>query len=696
MRDVNVLFLSLILITGSLAGCLLGGDDDNDSIGCTDSGAVNYDSGADEDDGSCVMPAELSELEAAGLQQMLEFDQKRSNGETYGQITVAETGVTSDGDTTKTVITTSEKFNSEDQSMSYEYGYKMNGMSFGDYEVKQKGDIINVYSEDEWFLVNDEVGDPNNLLNIAIKRGSGGDISMDPYFTCDDGEYDIPMDWVNDGLVHCDDGTDEGVTLEEIDEILAEGRQKRLFLSAAEFAALEWSMEVADGYQTLVATGEEETIKLQLDAEMNLVHYIVEAIDSEGLDMEFENSISTTTIYDSNSIDIAVSDDYPPAASPLLVEGYYEARDYFWNCTLTYNIPADQIIGEDEINSTIESGGSETFPDWCIGIQSNSDFSHTFADEDENTDYLWETGFSTNRRSGGWSTSSPQFHTLRVDGYKLITTSLNASDHISTFYCDEQGTSLSFEAINDGVSDCTDGADEGDQPNLDAGTYLVCGELGIYTEAIYIEATNSCETTTNLTYVMMDEEHLNFIISETFEMWNGMSEYAGTEFWFRKSNIDGNDDLSFVAEWSWNPLSDYNGLTPHAFIIEDEMNFQNYIDEFRLDIGFEEYDEDGEDDFNIHASFDLSQMQSGETTDSLGNNWAFTYSDTNNNGYIDHGDTIIVYTNHGDDWDTPTVKLYHEWGNGYTDQSPALLPGFALLSTLFSLAVVAIARRQNE
>ena len=94
---------------------------------------------------------------------------------------------------------------------------------------------------------------------------------------------------------------------------------------------------------------------------------------------------------------------------------------------------------------------------------------------------------------------------------------------------------------------------------------------------IYIEATNSGETTTNLTYVMMDEEHYNFIISETFEMWNGMSEYAGTEFWFRKSNIDGNDDLSFVAEWSWNPLSDYNGLTPHAFIIEDEMNFRTIL-----------------------------------------------------------------------------------------------------------------------
>ena len=694
MKDVNVLFLSLILITGSLAGCLLGDEDEDGSVGCTDSGAINYDSGADEDDGSCVMPAELSELEAAGLQQMLEFDQKRSNGETYGQITVAETEVTSDGDTTKTVITTSEMFNAEDQSMSYEYRYKMNGMPFGDYKVKQKGDIINVYSEDEWYIVNDEIGDPNNLLSIAIKKGSGGDISDDTYFTCDDGEYEIPMDWVNDGLVHCDDGTDEGVTQEEIDEILAIGRE-RLLLSAAEFAALEWSMEVADGYQTLVATGEEETIKLQLDAEMNLVHYIVEAIDSEGLDMEFENTISTTTIYDSNSINVAVSDDYPPAASPLLVENYYDARDYFWNCTLSYNIPADQIIGEDEINSTIESGGSETFPDWCIGIQSNSDFVHTFETDDENSDYLWETGFSTNRRSGGWSSYSPEFHTLRIDGYKLITASLNVSDHISTYHCDEGSTSLSFEAINDGVSDCTDGADEGDQPNLDSGTYLVCDGLGTYTEAVYIEATNSCETTTNLTYVMMDDEYLNFIISERFEDWNGDDEYAGTEFWFRNSNIAGNDDLSFVAEWSWNPLSDYNGLSPHAFIIEDEMNFQNYIDEFRLDIGVEE-DDDGEVIFMLNASFDLSQMQSGETTDSSGNNWAFTYTDTNNNGYIDHGDVIIVYTDSGDEWDTPNVRLYHEWGNGYTDQSPALLPGFTLLSTLFTLAIVAIARRQNK
>ena len=422
MKQLNALLLSILLATMSLSGCL-GGEDDPSS-GCTDSDAINHDSGADEDDGSCVMPAELSVLETAALEQMLDFDQKRSNGGTYGLITVFETDSSDDESTTTTVLTTSEEYNAEDQSMNYEYRYKMNGMQFADYKVKQKGDIINVYSEDDWYLVNDEIADANNLLNVAIKKGSGNDISMEPYFTCDEGESDIPMDWVNDGLEHCEDGTDEGVTQEEIDEILAEGRQKRMFLSAIEFAALDWSIEVGGGYQTLVASNEEATIKIRLDAEIELVSYIVEAIDSEGLGMEFENTISTTTIYDDSSINVEVSEDYPPAASPLLVESYYEARDYFWNCTLSYNIPADQQIAEDEINSTIESGGSETFPDWCIGIQSNSDFVHTFDAEDENSDYLWESGFSTTRRSGGWSSYYPDFHTLRIDGYKLITACL--------------------------------------------------------------------------------------------------------------------------------------------------------------------------------------------------------------------------------------------------------------------------------
>ena len=193
MKRTNALLLSILLVAMSLAGCI-GDDEDNDpSTGCTDSDAVNYDSGADEDDGSCVMAAEQSELETAALTQMLDFDQRRSNGGTYGVEAIMETDSTIEGDSINTEVTIIEIFDSDDQSISYTYRYKMNGMDFGNYQVRQKGDIINVFSEDEWYLVNDEIGDSNNLLNAAIKKGNGDDISMDPYFTCDEEEYDIPI-----------------------------------------------------------------------------------------------------------------------------------------------------------------------------------------------------------------------------------------------------------------------------------------------------------------------------------------------------------------------------------------------------------------------------------------------------------------------------------------------------------------------
>jgi hypothetical protein len=691
MKTIHAL-IACLLITTSLAGCFGDDDDDDPSTGCTDSDAVNYDSGADEDDGSCVMAAEQSELETAALTQMLDLDQRRSNGNSYGVEMVLETDSTIEGDSMSTVVTKIEIYDADDQSISYTYKYEIDGWEMGNYQVRQEGDIINVFSEEEWYLLNDENADSNNLLNAVIKKGNGDDISMDPYFTCDEEEYDIPMQWVNDGFEHCEDGTDEGVTQEEIDEILADGRQKTLFPDQEEFVELEWSMIVEDGYQTIYATNEEGDFYINFDENLRMVNYIAEAVDSEGLDAEFENTVSTITILVDDEISIEVSDDYPPAASPLLVERYYEARDFYWDCTLSYNIPADQIITEEEINSTIESSGSEQLPEWCQGTQSNSDFVHTFATE-SSSEYLWNTGFSTEKRSGDWGPSPNIFHTLRIDGYKLITTSLNASEHVDSFSCDEGGVSITFDAINDGVADCANGADEGTQPDVESGTYMRCDGLGYYTIAVYVAATNSCETTTNLTYVMMDDEYLNFIISEELEMWGANDKSAGSEFWFKNSSVSGDEDLSFIGEWSSNTLSDSNGLSPFAFIIEDEMNFQNDLDEFILEIGFEELNDAGEEEFTLHASFDLSQMQSGQSTDSSGNNWAFSYSDANGNNYLDAGDTIIVYTDYEDGWETPTVKLYHEWGQGYTDESPALLPGLTMLSTLFMLIVVALGRR---
>jgi hypothetical protein len=197
----------------------------------------------------------------------------------------------------------------------------------------------------------------------------------------------------------------------------------------------------------------------------------------------------------------------------------------------------------------------------------------------------------------------------------------------------------------------------------------------------------------------MDEEYLYFVLSETLELWDhgDRNEEPGTEFWFKRSQGDGLDaGQSIIGESYFCNSCDYNGMSPYSFIIEDEMNFQNDLGEFRMDLGFVETNDDGEEEFTLHLSFDLSQMQSGESTDSSGNNWAFNYYDMNGNDYLDAGDTIVVYTDYDDGWgERPTVKLYHGWGEGYTDESPALLPGFTTLSTLFLLVVAALNRRKE-
>ena len=687
MKPIHAL-VACLLISTSLAGCF--GDDDEIISACTDSDAVNYNPDAAEDDGSCVMPAAQTELESAALTQITDLDNRRSGGETYGVKMVMETDSTIEGDSISTEVTKIEMYDSEDQSISYTYKYKLNGMDYGDYQVRQKGDVINVYSEDEWYLVNDEIGDSNNLLNAAIKKGNGDDISMEPYFTCDEEEYDIPIDWVNDGLVHCQDGTDEGVTQEEIDAILADGRQKTLLPDDLEFAELEWTMTVEDGYQTISASNEEGIIHINFDENLQMVNYILEAVDSDGLGAEFENTVSTISVLEDDEITVEVSDDYPPAASPLLVENNYQASKYIWNCELSYNIPANQIVSEDEINSSIESTPIVVLPDWCGDKYPSSDMIHTFGD-DMGDEYFWNTGFSTTKRTGGWSSDSPIFHTLRIEDDALVTASLNVSDHISMFYCDEGTTTISFAAINDGVADCTSGIDEDTQV---ANDYLQCTNLGYETIAVYVESTDSCETTTNLSQVMMDDEYLYFVLSETLEMWDGWDKESGTEFWFKRSQAYGEDESqSIVAEASNCNYCTYNGMSPYSFIIEDEMNFQNHLDEFRLDLGFVEYNDDGEEEFTLHVSFDLSQMQSGETTDPMGNNWVFDYYDMNGNNYIDAGDTIVVYTDYEDGDERPTVKLYHDWGGGYTDESPALLPGLTMFSTLSMLVIVALWRR---
>ena len=692
MKKTNALLLSFLLAAMSLAGCF-GGEDDGPISGCTDSDAVNYDSSADDDDDSCVMAAPQSELEIAALAQMLALDQSRADGESYGIETIVKTDVEIEGDSMVTEITTIEIFDAENDAMRYTYSYEMDGMQMAYYEVRQKGDIINVNSEDEWYNLNDELDNVSELFDALIRQGVGDDITMDSYFTCDDGS-EVQLEWVNDGMEDCPDGTDEGVSQEDIDEIMATGRLSPLFFDEQEFAEFDWSMTVANGYQTIFATVDNETYYINFDSELKMISLVAKSTTSaDALGVGFENVESKVSIID---VDVkTVSDDYSPAASPFLVETNYDASKYLWECELSHNIPADQVITEDEINSSIESTPTFDLPEWCDDKYPSSEMIHTFGDN-EGDEYFWNDGFSTTKRVGGWNSDSPIFHYLRIEGSTLITTSLNASEHISAFYCDEGTTTISFVAINDGVVDCSSGIDEDTQTGND---YLECTNLGFSTIAVYVESTDSCETTTNLSQVKMDEEYLYFVLSETLELWDhgDRNEEPGTEFWFKRSQGDGLDaGQSIIGESYFCNSCDYNGMSPYSFIIEDEMNFQNDLDEFRMDLGFVETNDDGEEEFTLHLSFDLSQMQSGESTDSSGNNWAFNYYDMNGNDYLDAGDTIVVYTDYDDGWgERPTVKLYHGWGEGYTDESPALLPGFTTLSTLFLLVVAALNRRKE-
>jgi len=691
MKIIHAL-IACLLLTTSLAGCL-GGDDP--TTGCTDSDAVNYDSTADEGDDSCVMPASQSELESAAITQMLALDQSRANGESYGVETVVKTDVEIDGDSMVTEITTIEVFDAENDAMRYTYTYAMDGMQMAYYEVRQNGEIINVNSEDEWYNLNDELENVTELLDALILQGTGDDATMDPYFTCENG-YEVPMEWVNDGMEHCEDGTDEGVSQEEIDELMATGRQSPLFFGEDRFAEYDWSMTVEKGYQTIFTTVDNETYYINFDSDLKMVSLVAKSSTSaDTFGVGFENVESKISIID---VDVkTISDTYPAAASPFLLERNYDAREYLWDCNWAADIPGDQMVTFDEINAIKEQVTEEEMPEWCNEYYNDNASIHTFADMTD-IDYFWNAGFSTDKHKGGWDGWSEDYHTMRIEDGNLVTTSVDAAANIQLFYC--EGGSVEISQINDGTVDCSDGADEGLQPDLENEIYLRCSGLGQFTHAVYVEATDSCETTTNLTFLEMDDEYLHFILDDTLEMWNYEDRYKGTEFWFKRSTASEiGENLSVVAELNYYSLgeSTRDGLYGYGYLVEDEMKFQNSLTEFRLDLGYTEYNEDlEEDEFTLHVSFDLAQMESGQATDSSGNNWTFTYTDVNENNYLDDGDTLIIYTDAGDRWDDPTVKLYHLWGDGYTDESPALLPGFTMLGTLCLLIVVALKRRPDD
>ncbi len=677
MKPITTL-LACLLITTAFAGCLFG---DDPVSGCTDSDAINYDSSADDDDGTCVMPATQGELESAALAQLTAFETSKANGDAYGIRTVSTTNVQTDDGNTETEIVAIEISDVENNAMRYTYWMEINGMEMIDYDVRQKGSIINAQSEGDWYLVKDEQPNAAELLAAIANEAEEGDSESDAEYTCDNGAT-VPISWVNDGTDDCFDGTDEGVDQEEIDAAIAEDAAENSgIIKLQEFDEMDWEMVVAYGYQSLVADEDDGTISLNFDGDLQLVSITVKAKDTEELGMDFENNVATMTFLDGSQLDFDVSDSHPPAASPFVLETDYNLDFYTWDCKFVIQITPEMNLTDDTLSGMFEDANElETeMPDWCDDVYHSHEMANWIDTDNPGDVSHWTDGLYVGNYYG---------ELWYVDNNTVVKKNLDEPGAV--FVCNN-GQEVQGDWVNDGMDDCSDGSDEGiSEQDAQDNTFYQCDYSSSHE---YSESTESCDRFWPISDVEMDETYLRIIAEDqdSYDFYDG-------EVMFKHQSAfaeTGDENLSFLGIRT--NTYDHEGLQPYAFIIDDSMNFQNDLDEFRLDLGYEKMNDDGETEFTKRISFDLSLMQSGSDTGVGGYEWAFKYTDANGNGYLDHGDSFVIYTNaEGEDsWDSPTVKLYHVWGQGYTDESPVLLPGFTVLSTICLLGIAALNRRKD-
>ncbi len=691
MKSVTML-LTCLLVTTAFAGCLFG-DEDSES-GCTDSGAVNYESSADDDDGSCVMPATQSELESAALTQLAALETSRANGEAYGIQTITISNVQdSEDDNVLTEITSIEILDPGNDAMRYTYHMEMNGMEMIDYEVKQKGDVINVNSEGEWYVVNDEVPNYAELLDAVITQVDEGDSESDAEYTCDNGAT-IPISWVNNGIDDCFDGTDEGVSQEDIDAAIEAAEEEDSgFLNAEEFSEMNWDLVVENGYQSLVSDDDENgTIYINFDGNVQLVGFTVEVIDTDTdeLGMEFEDNVVTVTFLDADQLNIEVSGSHAPAASPFKVETDYDFNLYTWDCDLVVHLAPGVNRTSQSLVDEINAANDPNMPDWCNDILSPYELDDLIDVNNSGDTSHWSNGFAIIE---DWGTGVDSW---KINGNYWVDFLIDVHDY-ARFVCDD-GSNISINWVNDGDDDCSDGSDEGISEQ-DAFNQTIVNCVG---GSGYSEITGTCDLNMTMDSFAINQNYLHINLADDVYWYQTSWDLIHTSHnhWFAHESAyaaTGNQNLSFVGTLTESYADNSDGMVPYAYIIEDEMNFQNSLSEFRLDLGYESMNDAGETQFNNRISFDLSQMQSGSDQDTGGYDWAFVYTDVNENGYLDAGDSFVIYTNAegANQWDEPTVKLYHNWGQGYTDESPVLMPGFTFFSTICLLGIAALNRRKD-
>jgi hypothetical protein len=139
------------------------------------------------------------------------------------------------------------------------------------------------------------------------------------------------------------------------------------------------------------------------------------------------------------------------------------------------------------------------------------------------------------------------------------------------------------------------------------------------------------------------------------------------------------------------------GTSSLTYEVPADFIYEVSLSDLQLHAGMSEYSDDEEEDavFTQITSLDLSSAMETSYTDEDGATWDISYTDVDGDGLLSAGDIMTLSTDAGSDSAEPTLRIYDTWAEGYTDESPALLPGFGLLGLLAVLSFAAVLVRRD-
>ncbi|HIF04404.1 MAG TPA: hypothetical protein EYQ80_03055 [Candidatus Poseidoniales archaeon] len=622
MKTIASLFASLLLIS-AFAGCFGG-----DISGCTDSDALNYDSDASDDDGSCDLPMSEEEVAAAIVAQMDILDPTSTSSEKYGMETTTSTS--EDGMEMATTMT--QIIDVENNRMRFEFNIDA-GIMVINYEIRQVGETINVHSEDQWYLVRDANIDIAEMFEDAVGMIDDSDeeneeMWEDAEFECENGMA-IPLDWANDGAEDCADGSDEGLTQQEIDARTVmdevEPDEDGTMLPNFEIAdASLLTMSTSGGHQFASITVDGQSIAYEFDAAGQLV----------GMELNQDgDSVSIQILYGDDLL-FEVSESYERAAQPYMLEmddvsggtdwGYVETL--YWDCSWAIKADAFSNFTVEEFTTAFDGQDEQSMPDWC---GENVD-AESLVIDDTATETFFEEGWVITN-DGSWAMITPQEGGLDAvfwDYWQQLCDeddgTWNASDE--TCSLTSSGTIEADGEFAHLVSDMDDD---------DWLRHAVVGDdtiIATLTEDMVYAQTVS---PTVITYDIESDLPLE-ADAHDFRLDLGFSTYDEEE-------IDSNGGMVQSVSVSFN-LAD--GMSGSA-VDSDGANWS-----------FEFIDTNGDSLIGPGDAFVIETDAEGAS-----------------------------------EWDVPSARLYDGWAEGYTDESPVKLPGFGLIGLISMLGIAALSRR---